>query len=200
MTCCGRFPDYRRHDDNLGTDHDRRTRGRGVRRAPVRTVHRARRRAVSSTSGTAPACSIRPPRVGYQCELATRAGVNERYVREWLGAMVTAGIFEYERPYVLLAAAEHAVCLTDDGGREPRAGGAVHHHAGRPRRRGHRRFPSWAWRFRRRLVPGDPRRDGGVVGARRIGPARVGHRAARTRTGGAAGRRCQGGRRGLRNG
>jgi hypothetical protein len=28
-------------------------------------------------------------------ELAARAGLEERYVREWLGAMATAGIFEY---------------------------------------------------------------------------------------------------------
>ena len=30
-------------------------------------------------------------------ELAIQAGLDERYVREWLGAMATAGIFEYER-------------------------------------------------------------------------------------------------------
>ena len=28
--------------------------------------------------------------------LAERAGLNERYVREWLGAMATSGVFEYE--------------------------------------------------------------------------------------------------------
>jgi hypothetical protein len=29
-------------------------------------------------------------------EIADRAGLNERYVREWLGAMVTGGIVEYD--------------------------------------------------------------------------------------------------------
>ena len=49
--------------------------------------------------------------------LATRAGMNERYVREWLGAMTTSGIFQYDRAsreYALPA--EHAVCLTGDTG------------------------------------------------------------------------------------
>jgi len=46
-------------------------------------------------------------------ELAARAGVQERYAREWLGAMVTGGIFEYDaaaRSYRLPA--EHAACLS----------------------------------------------------------------------------------------
>jgi SAM-dependent methyltransferase len=49
-------------------------------------------------------------------ELATRAGLQERYVREWLGAMVTSGIFEYDPAagtYKLPM--EHAVCLTGGG-------------------------------------------------------------------------------------
>src|SRR3954468_12588731 len=40
-------------------------------------------------------------------ELAARAGLTERYVREWLGAMVTGGIFEYDpatKTYTLPAA------------------------------------------------------------------------------------------------
>lgn len=48
-------------------------------------------------------------------ELAVRAGLHERYVREWLGAVVTAGIVDYDAAsatYVLPA--EHAVCLTGD--------------------------------------------------------------------------------------
>jgi hypothetical protein len=48
-------------------------------------------------------------------ELATRAGLDERYVREWLGAMATAGIVEYEpsiRAYWLPR--EHAACLTGE--------------------------------------------------------------------------------------
>ena len=46
--------------------------------------------------------------------LAERAGLNERYVREWLGAVVTGGIFDYEpsdRTYSLPP--ERAACLTD---------------------------------------------------------------------------------------
>jgi 2-polyprenyl-3-methyl-5-hydroxy-6-metoxy-1,4-benzoquinol methylase len=46
-------------------------------------------------------------------EIASKAGLNERYVREWLGAMVTAGVVEVDPTstrYVLPA--EHAACLT----------------------------------------------------------------------------------------
>jgi 2-polyprenyl-3-methyl-5-hydroxy-6-metoxy-1,4-benzoquinol methylase len=46
-------------------------------------------------------------------ELAARAGLNERYVREWLGAMVTGGIVEFDTAgarYRLPA--EHAAFLT----------------------------------------------------------------------------------------
>jgi SAM-dependent methyltransferase len=46
-------------------------------------------------------------------ELADAAGLNERYVREWLGAMVTARVVDYEpagRRYTLPA--EHAASLT----------------------------------------------------------------------------------------
>lgn len=48
-------------------------------------------------------------------EAADRAGLQERYVREWLGAVVTAGIVEYDRTgAVYTLPAEHAVCLTGD--------------------------------------------------------------------------------------
>lgn len=50
--------------------------------------------------------------------LAARAGLHERYVRECLGALVTAGLVSYEagsRCYLLPA--EHAICLTGDGSR-----------------------------------------------------------------------------------
>jgi SAM-dependent methyltransferase len=46
-------------------------------------------------------------------ELATRAGLVERYVREWLGAMVAGGIFDYDAAtstYTLPP--ERLVCLT----------------------------------------------------------------------------------------
>jgi SAM-dependent methyltransferase len=49
-------------------------------------------------------------------ELAARAGLQERYVREWLGAMTTAGMFEYDATtgrYWLPN--EHAVALTGPG-------------------------------------------------------------------------------------
>ena len=53
---------------------------------------------------------------GTSAELAERAEADERYVREWLGAMVTAGIADYDpvmKRYTLPA--EHAVCLSGPG-------------------------------------------------------------------------------------
>ena len=49
-------------------------------------------------------------------ELAGRAGLDERYVREWLGSMTTAGIISYDPPsstYTLPV--EHAAVLTGAG-------------------------------------------------------------------------------------
>jgi len=49
-------------------------------------------------------------------DLAKRAGLSERYVREWLGAIVTGGIMSYDastRTYALPP--EHAACLTGAG-------------------------------------------------------------------------------------
>ncbi|MGH3863228.1 class I SAM-dependent methyltransferase [Actinokineospora sp.] len=49
-------------------------------------------------------------------ELAARAGLQERYVREWLGALTTGGVFEYDpgtAAYTLPA--EHALCLSGGG-------------------------------------------------------------------------------------
>lgn len=49
-------------------------------------------------------------------ELAERAGLNERYVREWLGAMATGGIFTYDPGTASFALPpEHAICLTGGG-------------------------------------------------------------------------------------
>ena len=48
-------------------------------------------------------------------ELADKAGLHERHVREWLGAMTASGIFTYDpsnKTYALPA--EHAACLTGD--------------------------------------------------------------------------------------
>jgi SAM-dependent methyltransferase len=47
-------------------------------------------------------------------ELATRAGLTERYVREWLGAMVTGGLVEYDAEHATyLLPPVHAAVLTD---------------------------------------------------------------------------------------
>ncbi|MCE3549920.1 methyltransferase domain-containing protein [Pseudonocardia sp. RS11V-5] len=47
-------------------------------------------------------------------ELAERAGLQERYVREWLGAMVTGGIMAFDDGQYVLPAA-HAAALTGPG-------------------------------------------------------------------------------------
>jgi SAM-dependent methyltransferase len=60
---------------------------------------------------------------GTSQQIAERAGLNERYVREWLGAMATGGIMEYaaaSRTFRLPA--EHAVCLTGTSSRNLAAG------------------------------------------------------------------------------
>ncbi len=61
---------------------------------------------------------------GTSQELANRAGLQERYVREWLGAMVTGGIIDYkpaDQTYML--APEHAVLLTGPSSMAPLAAG-----------------------------------------------------------------------------
>ena len=46
-------------------------------------------------------------------EIAERSGLNERYVREWLGAMVTGGIIEHDsEKSTFWLPQEHAACLT----------------------------------------------------------------------------------------
>ncbi|GAA4420999.1 class I SAM-dependent methyltransferase [Actinokineospora soli] len=47
-------------------------------------------------------------------ELAARAGLHERYVREWLGALTTAGVFTHAGGVFTLPP-EHAVCLCGAG-------------------------------------------------------------------------------------
>jgi ubiquinone/menaquinone biosynthesis C-methylase UbiE len=52
---------------------------------------------------------------GTSDELSERSGLNERYVREWLGAMTTSGIYSYDpesKRYTLPE--EHAALLTGD--------------------------------------------------------------------------------------
>lgn len=51
---------------------------------------------------------------GTSAELAERAGLTERYVRECLGALATAGIVEYGSGTFTLPPA-HAACLTGEG-------------------------------------------------------------------------------------
>ena len=54
---------------------------------------------------------------GTGAELARRTGTNERYVREWLGGMTTAGYLEYDastRRFSLPA--EHAAAVAAEGG------------------------------------------------------------------------------------
>jgi SAM-dependent methyltransferase len=51
---------------------------------------------------------------GTAAELAERAGLQERYVREWLGAMVTGGIMTYDGGRYALPV-EHAAALTGGG-------------------------------------------------------------------------------------
>lgn len=55
-------------------------------------------------------------------QLAAKAGLDERYVREWLGAMVTAGIVEYDQAgEAFRLPAEHAAVLTGPTGVGPLA-------------------------------------------------------------------------------
>src|SRR5262245_18326153 len=56
---------------------------------------------------------MRDSRHATSTEIARLAGLNERYVREWLGAMVTAGVIEYAPSLVRYSLpAEHAAFLT----------------------------------------------------------------------------------------
>jgi len=59
-------------------------------------------------------------------QIADRAGLNERYVREWLSAMATGGVMQYDagsRTFVLPR--EHAVCLTGSSSRNLAANSQV---------------------------------------------------------------------------
>ena len=59
-------------------------------------------------------------------DIALRAGLHERYVREWLGGMATGGIVEYDassRTFSLPP--EHVVCLTGTSSRNLAAGSQV---------------------------------------------------------------------------
>lgn len=51
-------------------------------------------------------------------ELAVKAGLNERYVREWLGAMATGGIVQVNQSDQYQLPADHAKFLTKNSGAE----------------------------------------------------------------------------------
>lgn len=66
---------------------------------------------IGHRTGLFDAMRDQPPRSS--SELAVRAGLNERYVREWLGAMVTAGVVECSgSPPRFRLPAEHSAFLT----------------------------------------------------------------------------------------
>jgi SAM-dependent methyltransferase len=55
---------------------------------------------------------------GTSGQIAQRAGLDERYVREWLGAMATGGIAEYDAgSETFTLRPEHALCLTGSSSR-----------------------------------------------------------------------------------
>ena len=55
---------------------------------------------------------------GTSAELAGRAGLDERYVREWLGAMAAGGVIDYDSATSRFTLpAEHAQCLTGPSSR-----------------------------------------------------------------------------------
>ena len=65
-------------------------------------------------------------------ELAARAGLQERYVREWLGAMVTGGIVDYDpRSCTYTLPAEHAACLSGSGASNLAALAQINTHLGK---------------------------------------------------------------------
>ena len=76
---------------------------------------------IGHRSGLFDALRDRPP--GTSAEIAAGAGLHERYVREWLGAMVTAGVVtvDPEGPRYRLPP-EHAAFLTRDAGTDNIAG------------------------------------------------------------------------------
>ena len=60
---------------------------------------------------------------GTSREIADRAGLDERYVREWLAAMATGGIVEYDAASgAFTLPREHATCLTGTSSRNLAAG------------------------------------------------------------------------------
>jgi hypothetical protein len=70
---------------------------------------------IGRQTGLFDAMATLPPSTGE--EIAKSAGLNERYVREWLGAMVTGGIVEYNlHAHTYVLSPEHAAVLTNAAG------------------------------------------------------------------------------------
>jgi 2-polyprenyl-3-methyl-5-hydroxy-6-metoxy-1,4-benzoquinol methylase len=70
--------------------------------------------AIGHRTGLLDAMREQPPSTSVQ--IAERAGLNERYVREWLGSMAVSGIVSYDPATATFTLpAEHAACLTGPG-------------------------------------------------------------------------------------
>jgi 2-polyprenyl-3-methyl-5-hydroxy-6-metoxy-1,4-benzoquinol methylase len=68
---------------------------------------------IGHRTGLFDALNVLPPSTA--SAIAEKAGLNERYVREWLGAMVTGGVVEVDPPAgTYRLPAEHAAYLTRD--------------------------------------------------------------------------------------
>jgi ubiquinone/menaquinone biosynthesis C-methylase UbiE len=63
-------------------------------------------------TGLFEAATVGPATIG---ELSARAGLHERYVREWLGAMTTGGIFDYDEATGQFALPEERAALLTGG-------------------------------------------------------------------------------------
>src|SRR5690348_9032185 len=73
-------------------------------------------------------------------EIASAAGLDERYVREWLGGMVCAAIIDYDSTtHTYHLPADHASALARRRTRQCRQDGSVHRASGRGRA-AHRRL------------------------------------------------------------
>ena len=94
-------------------------------------------------------------------EIAARAGLDERYVREWLGAMVTSGVVVVDPQTVRFhLPAEHAAFLTRPAGSDNLAQSRAAHPASRHCRGRHRRLLQEGRRRSLRTVSAIPRRHG----------------------------------------
>ncbi len=80
-------------------------------------------------------------------EIASRAGLNARYVREWLGAMVTSGVVEVSEDSTrYFLPNEHAACLTREAGGDNMNVYAEYIARARVGRERHRRLLPSRWR------------------------------------------------------